>query len=142
MSSVNIVVDTNVFVAARNPAEAIFSDCRKLLAAVDEGRFRALISVVTLAELRAGFSTAELPALWTPFLSHLTASPNIAVELVDREIALTAGEIRREAGLRLPDALILATAHHRSAKCVATADREMLRGRAYAAAMSPSELLG
>ncbi len=141
MTVASIVVDTNVFVAARNPAEEIFSDCRRLIAAIDEGKFRALISVVTLAELRAGFSNSELPALWTPFLSHLTASTNFSIEPVDREIALTAGEIRREVGLTIPDALILATAYHRGAKGVATADRELSRGKAYATALSPSELL-
>jgi predicted nucleic acid-binding protein len=141
VSSVSIVVDTNVFVAARNRAEANFEACRRLLAAIDEGKFRALISVVSLAELRAGFSIDEIPALWTPFLSHLTASPNSSVEPVDREIALTAGAIRHEVGLTLPDALILATAHHRNAKGVATDDREMSRGKAYAEALSPRDLV-
>lgn len=61
-------------------------------------------SVITRAELYAGRGTEErrVNTLLAPF-----------AELpVDREIAQRAGRLRRTAGIRLPDAIIAATALH------------------------------
>ena len=65
------------------------------------GRHRLHYSVVTRAELFAGSTATELTTtLLSPFR-----------ELgVDRVIAERAGRIRRDSGVRLPDALIAATA--------------------------------
>lgn len=60
------------------------------------------VSVVTRAELFAGRATEEASVvrLLTPFIEHA----------VDTSVAERAGRIRRRHGLRLPDALIAATA--------------------------------
>ncbi|MCI4347245.1 MAG: PIN domain-containing protein [Thermoplasmata archaeon] len=136
-----VVVETNVFLAARDPGEPGHAAALALLGAADEGRILALVSVVTLAELRAGFTAAQLPALWTPFLSHLRASGNFSIEPVDEGIALTAGELRSSAGVSLPDALILATCRERGADCVATNDRQLLRAHSPVAARTPFEIV-
>ncbi|MCI4367942.1 MAG: PIN domain-containing protein [Thermoplasmata archaeon] len=140
MRVAKLVIDTNVFVAARDPGEAGHSPCRRLLNAVDEDRIQGLVSVITLAELRCGFTVAQVPALWTPFLSHVRASQAYSIEPVDEAIALTAGEIRSAHGLTLPDALILATATCRGADCVVTEDRELLRARSGTATKRPSDI--
>ncbi len=93
-----------------------------------------------LAELRAGFTPAQLPALWTPFLSHLRASPSYAIEPVDESIALAAGALRESTRLVLPDALILATAELRGADLVVTHDRELLRTKSAVAAKRPEDV--
>ena len=65
------------------------------------GRHRLHYSVITRAELFAGSSASEaVTALLGPFRE---------IE-VDRAIAERAGRVRRDAGVRLPDALIAATA--------------------------------
>jgi hypothetical protein len=63
-------------------------------------------SVVTRAELLAGPEAQHEPA--RRLLAPLREIP------VDRRVAERAGALRREAGLRLPDALVAATAlvHH------------------------------
>ena len=63
-------------------------------------------SVVTRAELLAGPESQHDPA--RRLLAPLREIP------VDRRVAERAGALRREAGLRLPDALVAATAlvHH------------------------------
>lgn len=67
-------------------------------------RHRLHVSVVTRAELVAGNSgTDTITALLAPFREIG----------VDRAVAERAGRIRREAGVRLPDALIAATALER-----------------------------
>lgn len=141
MSDRRIVVDTNVFLAARNAREPGFHAARRLLSAVDEGRFQAIVSVITLAELRAGFTEEQVAALWTPFLSHLLSTNSISIEPVDASIALAAGALRNDLGLALPDALICATAAERSARCVVTNDRELLEAKAPIVAKRPADLL-
>lgn len=86
----DVLVDTDIFI-----------DHLRGAAPLKPGRHRLHYSVITRAELFAGTSGTDLAArLLAPFR-----------ELpVNREVAERAGRIRREFGLRLPDALIAATA--------------------------------
>ncbi|MCI4346493.1 MAG: PIN domain-containing protein [Thermoplasmata archaeon] len=140
MSGAKVVIDTNVFLAARHAGEPGHSSSRRLLDAVDGQRIRGLVSVVTLAELRAGFTVAQVPALWTPFLSHLRASPSYSIEPVDEAIAVVAGEFRSAHRFTLPDALILATALRRKADWVATEDRVLLLAKTPVVTKRPSDI--
>lgn len=86
----SLLVDTDIFIDhLRGSAELI------------AGSHRLHYSVITRSELFAGTSATDLAArLLAPFREFP----------VDRAIAERAGRIRREFGLRLPDALIAATA--------------------------------
>jgi len=86
----DVLVDTDVFVDHLRGA--------RLLRA---GGHRLHYSVITRAELFSGARGVRRVAI---LLAPLAEIP------VDREIAERAGQIRREIGLRLPDALIAATA--------------------------------
>ncbi len=69
------------------------------------GRHRLHYSVITRAELFAGAAGPDVAAR---VLAPLREIP------VDRAIAERAGRIRRESGVRMPDALIAATALERN----------------------------
>ena len=89
----DVLVDTDVFI-----------DHLRGAAELKPGRHRLHYSVITRAELFAGSAGTELAVrVLAPFRE-------IAV---DRAIAERAGRIRRESGLRMPDALIAATALER-----------------------------
>lgn len=89
-----MLVDTDVFIDHLRGARPLLT-----------GGHRLHYSVITRAELFSGTrGVREAAALLAP----LGEVP------VDREIAERAGRIRRETGLRLPDALIAATASSRS----------------------------
>jgi len=86
----DVLVDTDIFVDHLRGASEL-----------DPGGHRVHYSVVTRAELFAGTTAGHaVSTLLGPFRE-------IAV---DRAIAERAGRIRRETGVRLPDALIAATA--------------------------------
>lgn len=86
----NVLVDTDVFV-----------DHLRGAVELRPGRHRLQYSVITRAELFAGNSATELSSqLLAPFKEHE----------VDRAVAERAGRVAREFGLRLPDAIIAATA--------------------------------
>ena len=67
-------------------------------------RSRLSVSVITRAELLAGARDARDVAVIRRLLASMTE------RAVDRQIAEEAGRIRAETGIRLPDALIAATA--------------------------------
>jgi predicted nucleic acid-binding protein len=86
----DLLVDTDVFI-----------DHLRGAVAIKPGRHRLHYSVVTRAELFAGNAATNLSTqLLAPF-KELN---------VDRAVAERAGRIAREFGVRLPDALIAATA--------------------------------
>ncbi len=122
MSGIPVVVDTNIFVSARNRPEAGWAACRALLERVDEGELRAIVSALTLAELRAGFREREVPTVWRPLLSHLLTSPNYRVEPVTPSIAERAGVLRARSRLGLADAIIVATGLEAGAAELVTQD--------------------
>jgi predicted nucleic acid-binding protein len=86
----DLLVDTDVFIDHLRGASEL-----------KPGRHRLHYSVVTRAELFAGNTATDLSIqLLAPFKELA----------VDRAIAGRAGRVAREFGLRLPDALIAATA--------------------------------
>lgn len=86
----DVLVDTDIFI-----------DHLRGAAELKPGRHRLHYSVITRAELFAGSTGTELAVrVLAPFREIS----------VDRAVAERAGRIRRESGLRMPDALIAATA--------------------------------
>jgi predicted nucleic acid-binding protein len=90
----DLLVDTDIFI-----------DHLRGAAELKPGRHRLHYSVITRAELFAG-NTAT--ALTIRLLGPFREVP------VDRAIAERAGRVVRESGIRLPDALIAATALERA----------------------------
>jgi len=86
----DLLIDTDIFI-----------DHLRGAAELKPGKHRLHYSVITRAELFAGNTTPNLSTqLLAPFREIL----------VDRAVAERAGRVAREFGLRLPDALIAATA--------------------------------
>jgi predicted nucleic acid-binding protein len=106
----DLLVDTDIFI-----------DHLRGAAEIKPGRHRLHYSVITRAELFAG-NTAT--ALTTRLLAPFREVP------VDRAIAERAGRVARESGIRLPDALIAATALERGLQLSTrnTSDFEKVRG--------------
>jgi len=106
----DLLVDTDVFI-----------DHLRGAAQLQPGRHRLHYSVITRAELFAG-NTAI--ALATQLLAPLREVP------VDRSVAERAGRVAREFGLRLPDAIIAATALEKGLQLSTrnTKDFENVRG--------------
>jgi len=86
----DILVDTDIFIDHLRGARQLAP-----------GRHRVHYSVITRAELFAGNTASQLVST---LLAPFREVP------VDRTVAERAGRIRRESGIRLPDALIAATA--------------------------------
>lgn len=105
----DVLVDTDVFV-----------DHLRGAAALKPGKHRLNYSVVTRAELFSGGTASDLAA---QLLASFREVP------VDRAIAERAGRVRRETGIRLPDALIAATALERDLEVASRNTRNFRRVR-------------
>lgn len=140
MSGHRVLIDTNVFLSARNPDEEGHRESASLLDRVDAGELRALVSVVSIAEIRAGLQDHEVRTVWQAFTSHLVSSEDYSVIPVDISIAEFAGEIRRRTKLSLPDALIVATAKQSGADYIVTWDRELDRAQSVVKARAPKQV--
>lgn len=141
MSGPRVLVDTNVFLSARNPGEEGHTDSSSLLDRIDAGKLRAIVSVISIAEIRAGLLEHEVQSVWQAFSSHLVSSENYEVASVDLSVAELAGEIRREARLNLPDALIVATAKQRNAALIASWDRDLMRAQNLVSVRDPKSVV-
>jgi predicted nucleic acid-binding protein len=86
----DVLIDTDVFV-----------DHLRGSAEIKPGRHRVHYSVITRAELFAGSTATDLVTQLLAPLRELS---------IDRAVSERAGRIKRESGIRLPDALIAATA--------------------------------
>jgi predicted nucleic acid-binding protein len=106
----DLLVDTDVFI-----------DHLRGAAPLRHARHRVHYSVVTRAELFAG-------NIATPLASQLLAP--FREVAVDRSVAERAGRVAREFGLRLPDAIIAATAIEKGLQLSTrnTKDFERVRG--------------
>ena len=141
VSGPHVIVDTNVFIAARNRREPGFVSSRKLLDGIDRGEFHAVVSTVTIAEIRAGLSVEEVPTVWRAILTHLLTSPNYHVASVDSDIAEAAGALRASSRLTLPDAMIVATGRLRGAAFLVTQDPTLARTQSELAIKAPEDVV-
>ena len=135
------VLDTNIFLNVINQEEPFFSDSRALLDLVDDGRLFGVVSTISVAELSVGYYAAGDEAGLRRFLLHLLSSENYQLVDVDSNVAELAGKIRTETGLRLPDALIIASGLKAGADRVVTGDEEFKRAEKILKSVSPSEFL-
>ncbi len=122
MSGIRALLDTNVFIAARSPDEGHYRTSKAVLDGADEGRFTAIVSTVTLMEVGVGYLRGGPPESRRQFLHHVQTSPNFRVVPVDVAVADAAAVVRHESSLKLPDAVLVATARQEQASWLVTHD--------------------
>ncbi len=91
---------------------------------VDAGEIHAVISVVTLAEVLAGPLKNGNEIIADRYYRVLTNSVNWRVQEMDSELSFVASRIRVRYGLKLPDAIQVATAIHSGSVALVTHDRD------------------
>jgi len=119
-----VVLDTSAVIAYLNPADALH---RRAVAALSAHQVEQLILPASAyAEALVGPHRAGGAALAT--FDEALAAIGIRVEPLNRNAARRAGLLRSQhAALRLPDALVLATADELDATTVLTGDAAWLK---------------
>ncbi len=139
--AMKVVLDTNIFLNVLNREEPFFRDSSSILDLVDDGRLFGVVSTISIAELSVGYYAAGDEAGFKRFLLHILSSENYRLVDVDSNVAELAGKIRVEVGLRLPDALIIASGLKVGANHVVTVDEEFKKAEKFLKSVSPSEFL-
>ena len=120
-----ILLDTNILLNVKNKEQHFYQFSKKLLDAVDDGKVRAIVSVISVAEICAGYHETGEEMEKHDFMAHIQSSPNFKVVNLDPSLADYSGKIRAETRLRLPDAVVVATALIEKARAIATHDESL-----------------
>ncbi len=122
-----IVVDANVFLNVKNKEEPFYSYSEQLLNSIDEGRNRAVLSTIIIAEICCGFYLTGESRDKDDFILHISSSQNYRVIDVNTLIADQAAYVRSTTGMKLPDAIIVATGIVGKARGVVTNDKDSFK---------------
>jgi predicted nucleic acid-binding protein len=95
-----------------------------VFAGIDALRWRGIVTPVTLAEIVAGPLRHGRHGLAEQYRMLLTSGPRFQLRALDADLALFAARLRVEHGLKLPDAIQLATAVSECCDALVTHDRD------------------
>lgn len=110
MNGIRISLDTNVILNVINKEELFFDSSRQLLDKISDGELEGVISTVVLSEVLTGFYMNNDIKSSKIFKESLIESRTFIIMPVDTQIADLAAKIRSKDKIKLPDAIILATA--------------------------------
>ena len=136
-----VIIDTNVFLNVINREEPHLGPSKELLDLVDAGEVKAVVSVITIAELSTGFYLMGDERGRREFLLHVMSSDNYTVAPVDVGVADSAGRIRAETGLRLPDSIIVSSGLKERVEFIVTHDEGFRVAEKYVKSVTPEELV-
>jgi predicted nucleic acid-binding protein len=105
-----VYIDANVFIAAFEQLDLSAKAAAQLIRSIDAGTLSGVTSELTLAECLGGPLRRGDTAAVAAYERAIATRPNWIVQPVNREILVRAASLRVETGLKLPDAIHLATA--------------------------------
>jgi predicted nucleic acid-binding protein len=140
MGVVTAVLDTNVFLNVPNRENPYYISSKQVLDAADDGRIHAIVSAVSIAEICSGYHSAKDKHGKEEFIMHLIPSQTFTIVNLDIKLADAAGMICAETGLRLPDAIIVASGLAKQATYIVTHDEEFKKAKQYIKVVTSKEL--
>lgn len=103
-------IDTSALIPAFDSDQAGHRESSELLDAVRIGRLRAVVSTVAAAETLVVPIRMRAQDWILAIQAFLLTMPNVVLSPVDWRVALRGAQLRATHGIRLPDALIIASA--------------------------------
>jgi predicted nucleic acid-binding protein len=118
-------LDTNLFIYAVEGYEPEEAFVRALFLALEGGEFAAVTSELTLAEVLVRPFALGREDVAATYIELLRPSERLAVVPVDRAVLVEAARQRAALGIRLPDAIHVATALASGCGAFLTNDRRL-----------------
>jgi len=118
-------LDTNVVIAIVESTDALSPAQMVFIEGLDRGRLRSVTSELTLAECLVKPMADRDPDAVTAYLTFLDGRPELPVLPASRAILIEAARLRAETGIKLPDAIHMATAAAASCNVFLTNDRRV-----------------
>ena len=110
MNGTRVCIDTNVFLNVLNKEKAYLSYSRGVLLAISRGDLEAIIPTLVISEVLTGFYVEKRKTDAEEFLAAIVTHEHMKVIPLSMDIAVSSAMVRAKTGLKLPDAMILATA--------------------------------
>ncbi|CAE6488313.1 MAG: PIN domain-containing protein [Candidatus Nitrosotenuis sp.] len=139
--AITLLIDTNIILNAKNSSELHSAYSSQLLDMIEDGLMHGIISTVSIAELCTGYYSQGDVKGKEEFLAHLISNKSFEIIDLSTKIADTAAKIRSETGLRLPDAIIIATGLTRDTQYFVTNDKALDKASRYLQVISAKDLL-
>ena len=102
-----VCLDTNVFIAVMNREEDC-EYCEAIMDAIDDGRIEGIVQTLVITEVLVGYYKNKEYKLADRFLACIARSYGIIP--LDIKISKLSAKLRAEYGVKLPDAIVVATA--------------------------------
>jgi predicted nucleic acid-binding protein len=118
-------IDTNVVIAIIEAPGALTPGQMAFLEDVDRGRIKAVTSELTLAECLVKPMADRNANAVEAYLTFLDNRPELPVLPVSRAILIEAARLRGETGIKMPDAIHVATALEAGCGVFVTNDRRI-----------------
>lgn len=122
-----IALDTNCFIYYLEAAPAATILREDVFSPLEQGRFQAVTSTLTLAEVLVKPKSLGREDICMEYVMLLSSYPNLAIIPFTLPIAVRCAEIRAEYRVRTPDAIQLATAIESQATLFLTNDLNLPR---------------
>jgi len=135
-----VSLDTNVFVGVVNK-EPLSDYSKKILDRVDAGSLSCVVSTVVIAEMCAGYHVDGQTKEKDDFLTHLEASQSYDIVELSVSVADQAGRVKAETGLRLPDAIVVASAVKGGADCLISNDESLKKATKFIKVLTSKEFV-
>ncbi|MEN6348784.1 MAG: PIN domain-containing protein [Syntrophomonas sp.] len=122
----NIMLDTNAVIYFLDGTPGLFDLMQELFEMVEHNQLNITFSVISEAELLVKPFREKNSAAIEAVNFFLDEFPNLKISPLNREIGRQAAKTRAESGLRLPDAIILATAINNNCELLLGNDLDFL----------------
>ncbi len=123
----NLMLDTNAIIYFLDGTPSFVDLLIPLFELLEQSRLKACLSVITEAELLVKPYREKNSAAIEAVNFFLDEFPNLKIIPVTREISRQAAKIRSELDIRLPDAIILATALNNQCDIMVGNDLTLMR---------------
>lgn len=117
-----VLIDSSVWIYHFEQHPEFAEAAGQVIRALEEGRFRGIMSELTLLELTIRPLQLGRQDVADEYELLLSYFPNTELEPVSREVLLDAAALRARFRLRTPDAILLATGIHCSVTAAVTND--------------------
>lgn len=134
-----IGLDTNIFLNVKNKEKDFYEFSNQILNKIDNNELEAVISIITIAELTVGYYNTNELREKDDFINGIYSNQQYRIIDLDLKVADKSAEIRSQARLKLPDAIITASAILEKCDCLITNDGRFDNATAYISVYSSKE---
>lgn len=120
-----VYFDTNVFIYAIDGHDAYYDLLLRLFDYIEVNNLQIVTSELTLAECLVKPEKDDNTAAIATYKQHIRTSDRLKVKSVSRHILIASAQVRNQLGLKLPDAIHMATAIEQECKTFITNDRKL-----------------